>query len=103
MFNMDLRASDVILMYIFVAPTAIVSAATLRYPWLLWYAVLCALVTLCVVIAYVLHLRMRTRTLCYQLHCKCVQCAKLESYIKDKRGAHYAAARYAGVLQDVQR
>lgn len=71
MSDMDLRASDVILMYIFVA--------------------------------YVLYLHMRTRALRYQLHCKCVQCAKLESYIKDKRGTHYAAVRYAGVLQDVQR
>lgn len=104
MFNMDLRASDVILMYIFVAPTAIVSAATLRYPWLLWYAVLCALVTLCVVIAYVLHLRMRTRTLIHKLRRSYIKCESLKSYIKDKRAAHYAQHQDVAMgAQDVSR
>lgn len=90
MCDIRLRASDIILMYIFVAPLSLVSVAALRYPWVLWYAVLCALVTMCVTTAYVLYLRMRTRALHYQLRCKRVQCAKLESYIKDKRAAHYA-------------
>lgn len=103
MFDMDLRASDVILMYIFVAPTAIVSASAILYPWVLWYAVLCALVTMCVTIAYVLYLRMRTRALHYQLRYKRVQCAKLESYIKDKRAAHYARYQDVTGAQDVSR
>lgn len=104
MSDMDLRASDVILMYIFVAPTAIVSASSILYPWVLWYAVLCALVTMCVVVAYVLYLRMRTRILIHRLRHSYIKCESLKSYIKDKRAAHYA--RYRDVAtgdQDVSR
>lgn len=103
MFDMDLRASDVILMYIFGAPTAIVSAAVPLYPWVLWYAVLCALVTLCVTVAYVLYLRMRTRMLIHKLRRSCIKCESLESYIKDKRAAHYARYKNTTGAQDVSR